>query len=670
MLTYYVNPTASADGIRTFPSVEAARDAVRTRIAEGLPEPITILLAAGEYRTSGILFDARDSGTADCPITYRAEGNVILNGGLPLSASDFEAITPDERDRLHGNARDKVVRVNLRKLSLTPADWGDMAAIGSYNTASRYQNAITSPMWCELFVNDRRMEIARYPDTGYLSTGEPVREGKTYSPTAEETAKYQNHPKFPGPPGDIVKIDEATAKRTSSWKTLDDVWTFGYPFFGWADASSPVERIDPDTCEMETRFVSNYGLREHAPYYFFNVFEELDTPGEWYLDRTSGMLYLYPESDLSTAKINLSLLTENLIRFDHVSYVTLSGITFTGTRTDALNLTGDHLLVENCKIKNVAGNAILLTGNDCTVRDCEISRTGHGGIRITGGDRATLTPSGNVVTNNHIHHIAEIYRTYRPAVQIAGVGCLCSHNCIHDSAHMAIGFGGNNHIIEYNEIYEVCQIADDSGAIYSGRDYTTCGNVIRCNFFHDMRSEADNHIGIFGVYCDDNLGSCTIEKNVFLRCQSALLLHGGHDMTFRNNLVIESCPKSQYSLRFHRYGYWTSLVNNGEHVQKLAKVPWEGDVWSKAYPHLREYLSWDAETEQPYPHYGRLTGNILINHKPIDVNFDWRDPRWKDAVENNVETAVEDIRSLTWDNLHDLLPEFEEIPFDDIGIRK
>ena len=51
---------------------------------------------------------------------------------------------------------------------------------------------------------------------------------------------------------------------------------------------------------------------------------------------------------------------------------------------------------------------------------------------------------------------------------------------------MAIVFGGNEHLIEFNEIHDVCHESNDAGAIYGGRDWTMRGTVIRYNYFHDI----------------------------------------------------------------------------------------------------------------------------------------------------------------------------------------
>lgn len=653
-------------------SVIGARDRIRSIKETGISEPITVVIGSGEYTTPAIVLDERDSGTASAPITYEAEGAVILNGGVTLNPALFTALTDEEKARLHGDAGERVVRCDLTKLGLTRADWGEMCVTGSHNTGSRYDGAVLSPMWCELFVNDIRQTIARYPNEEFLYTTEPIREGNGLeSPGSVKKMTHAEWVKVRNPLSDIYGIDSDTAKRAASWKTLDQVWMFGYPVYNWADMSSPVVRIDAEKCEMETQMVSMFGMKPHAPYYFYNVFEELDAPGEWYLDREKGLLYLYPAADLSTAVIHLSIISESVFTAKNVSHLTLRGITFTGTRADAVTLSGNHLTVETCCVKNVAGCAFSANGTQITIRGCDIHHTGKGGIEIHGGDRTTLTSSENVVENNHIHNTAEIFKTYTPGVNMQGVGIVCRKNTIHDIPHMAIGFFScNDCIMEYNEIYHCCQFADDSGAIYSGRDYTVQGNVIRCNYFHDMKSDADNHIGIFGVYCDDNLGGCEITQNIFERCQSAMLLHGGHDMIFRGNVIVDACPKSVYSVRFHGYGYWDTLLEGGSHMQTLQNIPWQSETWQKAYPHLAEYLTWDPETEGRFPHFGDLSGNVIINHKPFDCNFPWDDGRFGNRIENN---TILDVRpdcpteELVSSVLPETVPGFDAIPFAEIG---
>ena len=675
-MNFYVAKTAGPGGDgskeRPFAAPEEARDAVRGFLREHPGEEVTVHLGPGEYRTAGMTLDTRDSGSADAPVVWEGEDGAVICGGMTLDPGLFGPLTEDEKARLHGSAREAVVRCDLTALGLTQEDWGELCAIGTYHTGNKYDGAVLSPMWCELFVNGTRQEIARYPNEGFLFSGEPVREGAGLETTGRKKLSGAEWAKVRNPVSDIYSIDGETARRMAGWKSLDGVWMFGYPMYGWADMSSPIRSVDPEACRMETAWVSLYGMKPHAPYYFYNVFEELDAPGEWYLDREMGFLYLYPAVPLAGAEIRLSLLTDNLLRIEDGAHITVRNLCFTCTRGDALHLTGTCLTVENCEIRNVAGWAILLHGRDCLVRDCEISRTGKGGISVSGGDRAILTPSGHVIENNHIHHIAEIFRTYNPAVRLSGVGTAVRHNEIHDSAHAAILFGGNNHRMEYNEIYEVCKIADDSSAIYAGRDYTCSGNVVFRNYFHDMHSDADSHIGIFGMYCDDNLGSCDIEQNVFVRCQSALLLHGGHDMTFSGNLILGACPKSVYSIRFHRYGYWDDLLPGGTHEAGLRTVPWQSDHWRQAYPHLAEYLTWDPETEQCCPHYCDLSGNVLIGHKPIDINFRWDDPRFHNRVENNTELAeppTEDLRALCETVLPAMIPGFAPIPFGEMGRR-
>lgn len=670
-MKFYIAPNGSDSNPGTitepFASVPGAQNAVRAQIAAGLSEPIKVIIGAGTYQTPMIALDSRDSGTEACPITWEADGEVILNGGICLTADRFVPLTAEEKARLHGDAVEHVVRCDLTALGLTRSDWGELCVTGSHHTGKYYDNTVLAPMWCELFVNDIRQTIARYPNEDYLYTTTPVRDSR-------ETLGIKHYSQWKSlrnPVSDINGIDRDTAARAASWKTLDEVWMFGFPKYNWADMSSPVTRIDAEKCEMETQMASMFGLKPNAPYYFYNVFEELDAPGEWYLDRARGWLYLYPNTELETADINLSILSESVLHANNVSYLTLRGITFTGTRADAVTLNGDHLTIEHCCVKNAAGWGFQISGDHITVRGCEIHHTGKGGIDITGGDRCTLTASENLLEYNHIHNTAEIFKTYAPGIGMHGVGIVCRNNCIHDVPHMAIGFSGNENIMEYNEIYNCCQFADDSSAIYAGRDYTMQGNQIRYNYFHDIQSNAEKDIGVFGVYCDDNLGGCEITQNIFAYCQSAILLHGGHDMIVRGNLILHGCPKSVHSLHYCQYGFWDSLLPGGEHDTAQKEVPWQSELWQTAYPHLAQYMTWDPEKEGRYPHFGDISGNIIIDHKPFECNFDWADPRFENRMEHNTfleQSPTDDLLALCKTVLPQMIEGFAAIPFEKIGI--
>jgi hypothetical protein len=72
--------------------------------------------------------------------------------------------------------------------------------------------------------------------------------------------------------------------------------------------------------------------------------------------------------------------------------------------------------------------------------------------RTTAGDRKTLVSAECYAENNYIHHIARIKRVYNPCISISGVGNRINHNLLAHVPHMAVGFGGNDNLIEFNEI--------------------------------------------------------------------------------------------------------------------------------------------------------------------------------------------------------------------------
>lgn len=603
-------------------TIQKAKEAVRN-IDRTDKDGIVVAIKAGEYRTAGINFSEEDGGTADCPVTYCAygDGEVVINGGVTLKPGDFKAV-PDGnmKNRLSKKVRDKVVCLDLASYGITKDQYGKIYTIGSYNTAKKYDGDYIGPIYSELFFNDQRMNLARYPDNGYLKSGKVVEMGKGLESDGSKTADLEYWENVRNPKGDTYRLSSDLSKRIASWQTFDDVWIFGFPKYTWADASTPIAEFNAKEKTLRTEFVSLYGAIEGAPYYFFNVFEELDAPGEWYLDRETGILYMYPLEDMSGATIDLSLTTDVIIKAE-ASYLTFKKLTVKGTRGDAMDIVGDNNTVTLCTVKNVSGSALHMDGYNNLASENEITRTGKAGISIDGGDRETLTPGNSRADNNLIHDWSEIYLTYQPAVSLGGVGNICSHNEIYNSPHEAVTFSGNNHVIEYNNIHDVCLLSDDAGAIYSGRRWDWYGNVIRYNAVYDLGS-GDHHPT--GIYMDDALSGQTIYGNILVNVPDVgIELGGGRDLIVKNNIIINtnSIPL-QYDERARDgviYNGWFdhSTTKGGDMWVNLFDSPWQSDAWQNAFPQYKRFSDDFSDVDNPgfapNPAYSEIVGNVHIN---------------------------------------------------------
>ncbi len=268
---------------------------------------------------------------------------------------------------------------------------------------------------------------------------------------------------------------------------------------------------------------------QHKEFRFVeNIFEELDTINEWFLDKKSSTLYFYPapDMDLKTANFEFASL-ENLVTFqgtavDPVKYVALDGFKFGRTirtflknkepllRSDWTIFRGGSVYLEgteNCSVKNcefsqIGGNAIFFNhyNKNGLVQGCHISEIGANAICFVGdtvavrnpkfvpyGLRITLEemdltpgPIGNnfpqncVIEDNLIHNIGTIEK------QVAGVEISMStfitlrHNTIYNVPRAGINIGEGawgGHLLEFNDVFNTVLETGDHGSFNSwGRD--------------------------------------------------------------------------------------------------------------------------------------------------------------------------------------------------------
>lgn len=605
-----------------FATINQAKQAVRKRIQQGLPEGgLTIAIKQGIYHTPCITFESEDSGSEQAPIKYVAygDGQVILNGGVNLNCSDFKPVEGEQKARLSKEAGKKVVCINLGDYGISKEDYGKLYAIGAFHTAQKYDGDTTGAYHCEVFFNHERMTMARYPNGKDNLRIEKVLDiGDCYEPSPQD---YQpDWLEKRNPRGGTFKVDATTHERLKKWKNTQDIWAFGYFYWDWADMSTPVESIDLSEGTITTSYCSRYGFKEQALYHFYNVFEELDEPGEYYLDRETGMLYLFPVGDIQDATIQITLTTKSIIQIEKgAKHLIFEGLSIEGTRGDGITLSGDHCTIHKCRINNIAQSGILVNGTYNKIIGNEISKVGQNGIILEGGDQLTLTPGYNLADNNHIHHYGEIQRTYTAGVKLSGVANTASHNEIHDAPHMAIRYSGNDHYIEYNEIYNVVLHSSDAGAIYSGFEVCDQGNVLRYNCIYNIGS---SEFKPQGIYFDDGMAGQTAYGNILVNIpHCGFLIGGGRDNKVYRNLIINAGVPISFDGRlyegFHSQGWFKPhvLTKDGRYWEKVKKAKEMNAKWGNKYPNISEiHDDFDHPEDKGFavnPTGSEVTDNII-----------------------------------------------------------
>lgn len=691
-------------------TLEGARDAVRAwRKVQpaGTAEAVTIWLHGGAYpltRTFELTRD--DGGTAAAPVMFAAWQNetVRISGGREVPAAAFGPVRDASAwERLPSEARPHVLVADLRALGIT--DYGAHRQFG--------HGLPVVPAPIELFWNDTVLPLARYPNTGAIPMGAIVDPG-----SMPRTGDYSNRPgRF-----------KYTDPRHARWAGVADVWLQGYFNHGFADDKIRIAAIDVAKQEILLASPHLYALgsgQNYNEYVALNLLEELDEPGEWYVDAASGRLYLWPPGDPAQAGVSVSILEDALVALDHVSFVTLRGLVIEQGRALGVSIEGgsDNRLV-HCTVRNVGTAGILLgqgarqtfpgiTADDYTgvpasrqvgsfhshlyldtvwerdagqrhvIDHCEVYNTGSGGVFLGGGSKKRLEPGGNVVTDCRIHDFSRRNKMGASGVVVDGCGQQVVHNEIFHADQHAIFVHGNEHLFEFNHIHHVALNSNDASAWYLGRDPSDQGNVVRHNFFHDVGRP--DRKWMMGVYCDDATAGVLVEGNVFYHVASfgTVYSNGGHDIVVRNNIFIEGYGPA-YQLKSMWYDFGQDSIpyyfgEKGLYTKRLTQaVNIKAPPYRDRYPLLVDWLDLlpDGKTcVGMRPRRNVFDGNVMVKHeetvrlvgKYAQTEFGenlhtQKDPGFVDAARLNFQLREDSV-------VYRELPGFKRIPFERIGPR-
>jgi len=642
------NPGTKA---KPFSSLERAREAIRAlKRQDGLPAGgVTVWVHGGEYLiSSSFELGEADSGAAGKPVTYRGveRDEVHLVGGQRLPVKAFEAVTESGLlARLDPMARGHVMSADLRALGITnygvfPDQFGGAALVP------------------ELFFNDQRMILARWPNEGWAEFSKVLESGP---------APWRNHA------SDQLNAFAYEGDRPARWAQAQAVWLQGYWCFDWSCETIRVRAINTNEHRITLARQHHYGLGSgnSGPrrYLAVNLLEELDQPGEYFLDHELGRLFFWPPDPLSRARIVLSTLTSPVITLRNASDVTLRDLTVEACAGNGIEIAGGQRdSIVSCRVRNIGMDGVVVdAGTNHRVIACDILDTGTAGLKISGGDRKTLSPSGHEAVNNHIHHVSRRQRTHAYHVHISGVGVRLAHNLLHDGPHQAIGLAGNDHIIEFNEIHDTGMETDDCGSFYMGRNPSERGSTLRYNFFHHIGSTRVH--GSCAIYFDDGAGGQTVFGNIFYKAAGgrfgAVFSHGGHDNLVQNCIFVD-CPLAFGSAPWSDKS-WKEWLDGQLWQQALLKdVDITKPPYIDRYPDLKGFL--DSKGQPRRNHAFR---NLLVNCRAAKTgNWDVTDSFETESFPGFADAPKLDF-SLDRNSLISAkIPGFERIPFEQIGLKR
>jgi parallel beta-helix repeat protein len=497
------------------------------------------------------------------------------------------------------------------------------------------------------------MVLARWPNTKWAKTGKIINAGSVYSKDKK------------GNEGGVFGFSN---KRIYRWIIEPDLWLHGFWKHEWYDEAIPLKKIDLNRKYIELGSAHYYGIEEKKRFYVFNALSELDTPGEYYIDRKKMILYFWPVEDSNKGDLVISVLKSPLVVFRNASNIIFNNLIFAEGRDSGILIKGgSNIMLDNITVKNMGGDGVIIRGgNNHVVSNSTFTNLGTKGIVVSGGKRERLFAANHLIENNEIKNFGRRIYTKSWGIEIKGVGNVISKNTIHDAPHTAIRVYGNNHKIIENDIFNICNETSDAGAIYLGRDWTERGNLIERNYIHDS-SSLKGKGDVIGVYLDDLASGSIIKSNIISNIYRGILVGGGRDNLIYNNLINQAKISISIDSRgLHWASSWTK--GNGILKKRLQAMPFSSQLWKKSYPQLAKI----NENNPAFPKNNIIVKNAIFNSGEIKRDpVSWIYSKIKSNFEfkNNVELNKTPIYIEVSENLNKMIKS-KIIGWEDIRINK
>lgn len=558
-VAYFVSTDGSDRGTGSidnpFASLSASLKAVEADRKAGFGGHINIYLREGRYfcDETAVLTKEHSNITIS---SYKAE-RAEMTGGIRVDKSRITTAEPEFSELV----LDKTAGERLMKIDLS----GLVNEIPGYGSFVHGSNKAAYNRFLQVYVDGVALDKSRWPNQ---RCDDLIMKNVEYD---EESGDY------------IVTYNETEHPGKWSKRSLSETIVEGHFRITWSDAHAPLTGFDPTKRTFrinESYCYGNYRPDAEDEFYFHNIIEEIDLPGESWVDREKLAVYFYPPSGFDKdSLVEISLSETPVIEMSGASDITVSGIDFTYFRNRIFNvLNSSRIKFDGCRFMHFTEKNVL-NGNGNAITNCYFYDGGQGGVTVSGG--SGFTGGQSLVENNVFQSMDTLKMSYSAAITVNGYGHTIRKNEIYDSYHQVITLDGNDHLFEYNDIHHTTKWTGDMGAIYWLSGPASIGHEFRYNYFHDNGSDYYNGWSQ-AMFWDDCQVGPYIHHNVFARATSpyedginpsrrfALKANGGSYAYITNNIFVDCAYAAQFQNNERNVGI------NGNKFQQI-------DFWLRAY---------------------------------------------------------------------------------------
>ena len=534
---------------------------------------------------------------------FDSENQPEITGSIKLNTADFVPVTDAKTlAKLHKNGRGKVATIDLSKYGI------------------KELNQIPNVFYY-LYLNDVEQTNARWPNEG---------EATVFS---------------------VPQTNSFTFSETDplNWTEAKNAYVYGhFSTAGWEWHDGIIQSVDTKTKTINISSIGSGSMSTSATgttWYASNLLEELDSPGEWFVDTENLKLYYYPPYGIKDQKLEMTYFTDTLFTFSEAVNVTIKDINFSKCYR-ALNFSGvsRNITIESCDFSHGQAETMVNFGDTCgygiNIIENDVYNLFGRFVYFRAGNVKTLKHGSSLVKNNHLTQVAQYYRAVGGmggGYQLENHGCVgveCVNNVVQDiPGGAALGWGGTQCSVNYNEVINAGKSMSDYGAIYVGRSASYYDMEVAHNYLHDF-TDTNNYNAL---YNDDAFCGAYWHHNVCVNMYQPCNQAPGFDTRYMYNVAVNCARSGTIGSRksFGNQIYYGGLL----WTQTKQLLDGNTAVYKKSYPKLFEWLERD-KTYFAVCYDSLFYGNIGVGSKAFNNFAELSQYGAKTAVINGEEISV------------------------------